>query len=62
MAGSIPPHIKSIAIPLMENETAEFGLAEDITDGILGEFVEAGILSITDENIAHSILRGTVKK
>ena len=62
MAGSIPPHIKSIAIPLMENETAEFGLAEDITDGILGEFVEAGILSITDENVAHSILRGTVKK
>jgi hypothetical protein len=62
MAGSIPPHIKSIAIPLMENETAEFGLAEDITDGILGEFVEAGILSITDENLAHSILRGTVKK
>jgi len=62
LAGSIPPHIKSIAIPLMENETAEFGLAEDITDGILGEFVEAGILSITDENIAHSILRGTVKK
>ena len=48
MAGSIPPHIKSIAIPLMENETAEFGLAEDITDGILGEFVEAGILSNTD--------------
>ena len=46
----------------MENETAEFGLAEDITDGILGEFVEAGILSITDENIANSILRGTVKK
>ena len=46
----------------MENETAEFGLAEDITDGILGGFVEAGILSITDENIAHSILRGTVKK
>jgi hypothetical protein len=28
----------------------------------LGEFIEAGILSITDENIAHSILRGTVKK
>ena len=34
MAGSIPPHIKSIAIPLMDNQTAEFGLAEDITDGI----------------------------
>ncbi|MBT6796433.1 MAG: hypothetical protein HOA96_01605, partial [Candidatus Marinimicrobia bacterium] len=58
MAGSIPPHIKSIAIPLMDNETAEFGLAEKITDGILEEFNEAGILNITEESVAHSILRG----
>jgi len=62
MAGSIPPHIKSIAIPLMENQTAEFGLAESITDGILEQFNDAGILSITDQNVAHSILKGTVKK
>ena len=62
MAGSIPPHIKSIAIPLMDNQTAEFGLAEDITDGILNEFNEAGILRVSDENFAHSILRGTIKK
>ena len=62
MAGSIPPHIKSIAIPLMDNQTAEFGLAENITDGILDEFNEAGILSVTDENSAHSIMSGTIKK
>ena len=62
MAGSIPPHIKSIAIPLMDNQTAEFGLAEDITDGILDEFNEAGILRVSDENSVHSILRGTIKK
>tara|TARA_Y100001934_G_C12349693_1_gene774657 strand:- start:1917 stop:2408 length:492 start_codon:yes stop_codon:yes gene_type:complete len=62
MAGSIPTHIKSIAIPLMENQTAEFGLAENITDGILGQFNESGILSIVDQSSAHSILRGTIKK
>ena len=62
MAGSIPPHIKTIAIPLMDNETAEFGLAEDITDGIIDQFNEEGILGITDEVSAHSILHGTVKK
>ena len=62
MAGSIPPHIKSIAIPLMDNQTAEFGLSESITDGIIEQFNEAGILSITDERDAHSILRGTIKK
>ena len=62
MAGSIPPHIKSIAIPLMDNQTAEFGLAEDITDGIIEQFNEAGILKISDERSAHSILKGTIKK
>ena len=59
MAGSIPPHIKTIAIPLMDNETAEFGLAEDITDGIIDQFNEEGILGITDEVSAHSILCST---
>ena len=62
MAGSIPSHIKSIAIPLMDNQTAEFDLAENITDGILEQFNEAGILYITDENNSHSILKGTIKK
>ena len=62
LAGSIPPHIKTVAIPLMDNETAEFGLAEALTDGLLERFNEEGVLDIADELRAHSILRGTVKK
>mgnify|MGYP001163515183 FL=1 len=62
MAGSIPPHIKSIAIPLMDNQTAEFELAENITDGILEQFNEAGILYVTNADMANSILKGTIKK
>ncbi|MBH10650.1 MAG: hypothetical protein CMG74_09950 [Candidatus Marinimicrobia bacterium] len=62
MAGSIPPHIKTVAIPLMNNETAEFGIAEALTDGLLERFNEEGVLGITNELSAHSILRGTVKK
>ena len=61
MAGSIPAHIKSISIPLMDNQTAEFGLAEEITDGIIEEFNEAGILRVVDENLSNSILRGEIK-
>ena len=62
LAGSIPPHIKSISIPLMENQTAEFGLAESITDGILDQFNEVGILSLTDSDAANSILNGKIIK
>ncbi|MCH7954892.1 MAG: hypothetical protein IIC40_04020, partial [Candidatus Marinimicrobia bacterium] len=29
---SIPSHIKSVAIPIFENETAEFGIKEKVTD------------------------------
>jgi len=61
MAGSIPPHIKTISIPLVENETAEFGVAENISDVILAKFNEEGVLKVSDNN-SDSILRGTIKK
>ena len=60
MAGSIPPHIKSIAIPLVNNQTAEFGIAENITDNIIEVFNEENILRIVDSDNADSILRGTI--
>ena len=60
MAGSIPPHIKSIAIPLVKNQTAEFGIAENITDNIIEVFNEENILRIDNEDSADSILEGTI--
>ncbi len=62
LAGSIPPHIKSIAIPLMENQTSDFSLSEDLTDHIISKFNESGILHIKGEKEANSILNGTIKK
>ena len=62
MAGSIPPHIKSIAIPLVENQTAEFAMAETVTDNLVSKFTEENILRVTDEKRADSILNGTIMK
>ena len=61
LSGSLPPHIKTISIPMVENETAEFGIAENISDGIQERFNDEAILKVIDEN-ADSILRGTIKK
>ncbi len=61
LSGSLPPHIKTISIPMVENETAEFGIAENISDGIQERFNDEGILRVINNN-ADSILRGTVKK
>ena len=51
MAGSIPAHIKSISIPLVENQTSEFGISENITDYLVKEFYDSGILSIVDQKM-----------
>ncbi len=60
MAGSIPPHIKSISIPNVINQTAEFGIAEQITDNLQEQFIEENILKVRSEDESDSILRGTL--
>ena len=62
LAGSIPPHIKSIAIPLMNNQTPEISVSSNITDGIIQQFNESGVLLIDNQDRAHSVLNGTIKK
>ena len=59
-SGSIPSHIKSISIPLFVNETAEFGIAEAVTDEVTNVFLEENILKISNQG--DSILRGSIKK
>ena len=62
MAGSIPSHIKSIAIPLVENQTAEFAMAETVTDNLVSKFTKENILRVTDEKQADSVLKGTITR
>ena len=62
LAGSIPPHINSIAIPIVENQTAEFGMSESVTENILTKFNEENILRVADEESAASVLTGTITR
>ena len=62
LAGSIPVHINSIAIPIVENQTAEFGMSESVTENLLNKFNEENILRVTDEDQATSVLRGTITR
>ena len=62
MAGSIPPHIKNIAIPLVENQTAEFAMAEIVTDNLVSKFTKENILRVTSEKNADSMLNGIIMK
>ena len=54
--GSLPPHLKSVSIPSIVNQTAEFGVAEELTDLVLARFLRDGLLKLTDEAAADSRL------
>ena len=44
MAGSIPANIKNVNIPLIENDTAEFEISENLTSKITQEIAIQNIL------------------
>jgi hypothetical protein len=59
-SGAVPSHLKTIAVPLLQNQTAEFGIAERITDQVISEFQRDNTLKIADPDNADSILRGSL--
>ena len=57
MAGSIPANINNVNIPLFQNDTAEFELAENLTSKITQEIASQNILKVTNiENSDSSII------
>jgi len=52
--------IRSIAIPPFENQTAEFGIAELLSEAVEDEFRSDNTLKIRNLNNADSILYGTI--
>lgn len=59
-SGSGPSHIKTIAIPLFDNATAEYGVVERLTDELILAFQNDNTLKITDEKSADAVLSGTL--
>jgi hypothetical protein len=59
--GTLPPHIKSIAIPLFNDQTAEFNIQQIVTDQIRVSFIQENILRLAEEENANSVLYGTIQ-
>ena len=60
MAGSIPANINNVYIPLIENDTAEFEIAENLTSKITQEIAIQNILKITDNSNSDSTILGVI--
>lgn len=58
--GSLPPHIKSIAIPEFEDKTAEFDLGATISEKVRDGFIREKILDLVEMENAHSVLYCTI--
>jgi hypothetical protein len=52
--------VKSIAVPLFENQTREYGIRELLTEGVINGFVRDGSLPVVNEKRAEAVLRGNV--
>ena len=54
--------VKSIAIPVFDNETTEYGLAELVTSEVSQAFVANNTLKVMPESQSDAVLEGTVVK
>lgn len=58
--GSLPPHIKNIAIPEFEDKTAEFDLGATISEKVRDGFLKEKILDLVEMENAQSVLYCTI--
>lgn len=59
-SGSSVSGIKTIAVPLFDNQTQEYGIRENLTEAVADRFVRDNTLKVVNEKQADTILRGTI--
>lgn len=57
---TIPGHIRTVAVPLVQNNTPEFGVDQQLTDALILAISKDNTLKIADARNADSILKGTI--
>ena len=57
----LPSHLKTIAIPVFENETSEYTLEQEITNAVVQRFVADNHLKVVEERVAQSVVKGRIK-
>lgn len=60
-SNQLPNHLKTVAVPLLEDKTFEFGLKERFTNSIIDQFMQSNVLKVTDLQHADSVFKGVIK-
>ena len=58
--GSLPDHIKTVAVPIFKNRTLEPGVDSAITSGVVNAFSSGGRVKVVPIDQADAILQGEV--
>jgi hypothetical protein len=58
--GSLPDHIKTVAVPIFKNRTLEPGVETAITSGVVNAFSSGGRVKVVPVDQADAILQGEV--
>jgi Lipopolysaccharide-assembly len=56
----LPTHLRSVAVPVFENTTAEYNLEQDVTAAVIERFVQDNHLKVVDERAADCVVRGKI--
>jgi hypothetical protein len=59
-SGSGLSGVNTIAVPLFDNQTQEYGIRESLTEKLSERFVQDNTLKVVNEKAADSILRGII--
>jgi hypothetical protein len=59
---ALPAHIKTVAVPLFEDQTTEFGIDQQFTDGLIDAIIEDNTLKIADPRSADALVKGQILK
>lgn len=60
-SGSLPPHIKTVAVPLFENDTVEVDIVDLISDEIRTAIIKDGNMKVVGENESDAVVTGKIK-
>ena len=55
-----PTHLKTLAVPILKNETTEPNIEQEVTQAIVDRFVQDNKLRVVDEAQADLIISGSV--
>jgi hypothetical protein len=55
-----PPHLRTLAVPVLKNTTTEPGLEQEVTDALVNRFLQDNKLRIVPESEADLVVSGAI--